>query len=89
MQSTLHGVPLGVQQLTKGAADHVPVLSIDGDIDLFVLTRMQHSMPLDQIRTHCSPNSPQPFAIVPPPSGAQANWRDATRRVDGNAYFFR
>jgi protein arginine N-methyltransferase 1 len=49
MQSTLYGVPLGAQHLTKGAADHVPLLTTDGEIDLFVLTRMQDSMPLEQI----------------------------------------
>ena len=49
MQSTLYGVPLGVQQLTKGAAEHVPVLTTEGEIDLFVLTRMQDSMPLEDI----------------------------------------
>jgi protein arginine N-methyltransferase 1 len=49
MQCTLHGVPLGAKQLMKGAATHVPVLNDEGQIDLFVLSRMQQSIPLGEI----------------------------------------
>ena len=48
-QSTFYGVPLAAEQLSKRAADHVPVLGMDGEIDLFVLARMQDSMPLGDI----------------------------------------
>jgi protein arginine N-methyltransferase 1 len=47
--STLSGVPLGAQQLRKRAAIHVPVLTPTGEIDLFVLARMQQAMPLGDI----------------------------------------
>jgi protein arginine N-methyltransferase 1 len=47
--STLHGVPLGTRQLAKGAESHVPVLTRDGEIDLFVLSRMRDSMPVGEI----------------------------------------
>ncbi len=48
-QSTLHGAPLASQHLPKGAATHVPVITKEGDIDLFVLSRMQASTPLGDI----------------------------------------
>jgi protein arginine N-methyltransferase 1 len=48
-QSTLGGVPLGSKQLAKGSASHVPVLTTDGEIDLFVLSRMCQAMPLGRI----------------------------------------
>ena len=48
-QSTLHGVPLGTQHLAKGAAGHVPVLTTEGEVDLYVLKRMQESVPLGDI----------------------------------------
>jgi protein arginine N-methyltransferase 1 len=48
-QSTLQGVPLGARQLPKSAASHVPDLNVEGEIDLFILTRMTESMPLGDI----------------------------------------
>jgi type I protein arginine methyltransferase len=48
-QSTFYGVPLAAEQLSKRTADHVPVLGSDGEIDLFILARMQESMPLGDI----------------------------------------
>ena len=48
-QSTFYGVPLAAAQLSRRTADHVPVLGTDGEIDLFVLGRMQESMPLGDI----------------------------------------
>jgi protein arginine N-methyltransferase 1 len=47
--STLHGVPLDGKQLSKGAASHAPVLTLNGEIDLFILSRMRDSMPLGDI----------------------------------------
>ena len=48
-QSTLHGVPLGVNRLRKGASSHVPALTEDGEIELFILSRMQAAAPLGDI----------------------------------------
>ncbi|RPI57049.1 MAG: hypothetical protein EHM55_03250 [Acidobacteria bacterium] len=48
-QSTLYGVPLDAKQLPKGAASHVPALNIEGEMDLFVLSRMRESMPVGDI----------------------------------------
>lgn len=48
-QSTLHGAPLGTARLQRGTAGHLPVLTIEGEIDLYVLTRMRDSIPLGDI----------------------------------------
>ncbi|HKY23494.1 MAG TPA: 50S ribosomal protein L11 methyltransferase [Vicinamibacterales bacterium] len=48
-QSTLYGLPLGASQLPKSAADHVPALTTEGEIDLFIMRRMQESIPLGEI----------------------------------------
>jgi protein arginine N-methyltransferase 1 len=48
-QSTLHGVPLGAGILRKGAAGHVPTLTTAGEIDLFILSRMESAVPLGEI----------------------------------------
>jgi hypothetical protein len=65
MQSTLYGVPLGVQQLAKGAAEHVPVLTTEGEVDLFVLARMQDSMPVEEIANALLARFPSAFRDRP------------------------
>lgn len=60
-QSTLYGVPLGAKQLPRGAASHVPVLSQEGEIDLYVLARMQESMPLGDIARELLARFPSAF----------------------------
>ena len=60
-QSTLYGVPLGPKHLTKGAAGHVPALTTEGEIDLFVLARMQESLPLGEIARELLARFPSVF----------------------------
>jgi hypothetical protein len=48
-QSTLHSVPLDAKHLSKGAGTYRPELGLEGEIDLFVLSRMQESIPVADI----------------------------------------
>ncbi len=60
-QSTLDGFPLGGRQLRKGAAGHVPALTTEGEIDLFVLSRMQAARPLGDIARELLSGFPASF----------------------------
>jgi Arginine methyltransferase oligomerization subdomain/Ribosomal protein L11 methyltransferase (PrmA) len=70
-QSTLHGVPLGIERLKKGASSHVPTLTTDGEIDCFVLSRMQAAAPLGDIARELLARFP----------AALRDWNDALGRV--------
>jgi ribosomal protein L11 methyltransferase PrmA/PRMT5 arginine-N-methyltransferase len=72
-QSTLRGVPLGTARLKKGAASHVPTLTTEGEIDLFVLSRMESAVPLGEIARELLSRFPS----------ALRDWNAALGRVGG------
>jgi protein arginine N-methyltransferase 1 len=70
-QSTFFGAPLSPSQLRKRAADHVPALDEDGQIDRQILTLMDGEISLGEIARRAQDHFPARFA----------SWRDALTRV--------
>lgn len=70
-QSTFYGAPLSPKQLRKRAADYVPGLNEDGQVDQFILTLIGAETPVGEIARQVSERFPGRFA----------KWRDALTRV--------
>jgi type I protein arginine methyltransferase len=60
-QSTFHSSLLSPAQLAKKAADYVAILSEDGEIDRFILDRMDGNQPLGEIATALTESFPHHF----------------------------
>jgi protein arginine N-methyltransferase 1 len=60
-QSTFFGVPLSLQQLHKRSADHVPVLSEEGEVEKFALTLMNGTTKLEDIALQLLEHFPHRF----------------------------
>ncbi len=70
-QSTFYGAPLSPAQLRKQAHDHIPSLNEDGQIDQFILARMDAQTSLDEIAHQLLEHFPSRFA----------RWQDALTRA--------
>jgi protein arginine N-methyltransferase 1 len=70
-QSTFFGVPVSPAQLRRVAADHVPMLNEDGQIDRQILTLMDGAVPLGDLARRIQDLCPDRFP----------SWRDALTRV--------
>jgi hypothetical protein len=60
-QSTFFAVPLSPKQLHKRSADHVPVLSEEGEVEKFTLTLMNGSSKLEDIALQLGEHFPHRF----------------------------
>jgi type I protein arginine methyltransferase len=70
-QSTFHATLLSPDQLSKKAADYVTTLSEEGEIDRFILERMDGNQSLGEIASALSIHFPHHFT----------SWNDALGRV--------
>ena len=70
-QSTFFGAPLTPERLQKRASDYVPSLGLEGDIERFILARMDGASSLELIARQAAERFPQRFA----------RWEDALVRV--------
>lgn len=70
-QSTFLGKPMTPESLRKKAADYVPALNEDGEIDCAILEKMAEQSSLGDIARHLAARYPARFA----------GWQDALRRV--------
>ena len=70
-QSTFFGVPLSTAKLRKQAANHIPALDQEGQIDRFILTSMDGRTSLNDIANAVSTRYSAHFA----------SWQDALTRV--------
>ena len=61
-QSTLAATPLTPASLRKRAADHVPVLEADGELDCFILARIDGVQSLEAIARQTAATFPERFA---------------------------
>ncbi len=61
-QSTFFGAPLSREHLRKRAADHRPVLDVEGQIDCFVLARMDGRASQEEIARQTAERFPVRFA---------------------------
>jgi SAM-dependent methyltransferase len=57
-QSTFAGVPLSPKRLRKQAANFVPALGEEGQLDLFILTQMNGDTPLEEIARRAAERFP-------------------------------
>lgn len=57
-QSTFAGVPLSPKRLRKRAANFVPALGEEGQLDLFILTQMNGDTPLEEIARRAAERFP-------------------------------
>jgi type I protein arginine methyltransferase len=70
-QSTFYGAPLSLARLRKQAHDHIPSLNGEGQIDQFILARMDDKTSLDEITQQLLVYFPSRFS----------RWQDALTRV--------
>jgi len=70
-QSTFFGVPLSLAQLHKRAANYVPTLNDEGQIDQMILSRIDGMTSLEEIADQLTKQFPTHFA----------DWNDALTRV--------
>ncbi len=77
-QSTFFGAPLTPERLRKRASNYVPSLALEGEIEQFILARIDGASSLETIARQAAERFPQRFA----------RWEDALERVGDLSHRF-